>query len=137
MRFFHRKLSYYFFSVFVNSPPPKPEVILTNFFACADYQPCLLMKIYPDFSEITQIKMCLCIARVLLSFIRKSYPFIFCGVIVDQFIYSWLSLSRTRLTRISGWVEFLSKSRTSLCINIYNLTPVESKLSNQKSIKLW
>ena len=24
----------------------------------------LLMKIYPDFSEITQIKMCLCIARV-------------------------------------------------------------------------
>ena len=26
-----------------------------------------------------------------------------------------------------GWVEFLSKSRTSLCINIYNLTPVESK----------
>ena len=35
-------------------------------------------------------------------------------------------MSRTRLTRISGWVEFLSKSRTSLCINIYNLTPVES-----------
>jgi hypothetical protein len=26
-------------------------------------------------------------------------------------MYSWLSLSRTRLTRISGWVEFLSKSR--------------------------
>jgi hypothetical protein len=26
-----------------------------------------------------------------------------------------------------GWVEFLSKSRTSFCINIYNLTPVESK----------
>jgi hypothetical protein len=25
-----------------------------------------------------------------------------------------------------GWLEFLSKSRTSLCINIYNLTPVES-----------
>jgi hypothetical protein len=42
-------------------------------------------------------------------------------------IYSWLSLSRTRLTRISGWVEFLSKSRTLLCINLYNLTPVESK----------
>ena len=41
------------------------------------------------------------------------------------FLYSWLSLSRIRLTRISGWVEFLSKSRTSLCINIYNLTPVE------------
>ena len=41
-------------------------------------------------------------------------------------LYSWLSLSRTRLTRISGWVKFLSKSRTSLCINIYNLTPVES-----------
>ena len=36
-------------------------------------------------------------------------------------------MSRIRLTRISGWVEFLSKSRTSLCINIYNLTPVESK----------
>jgi hypothetical protein len=47
----------------------------------------------------------------------------------DMFLllYSWLSLSRTRLTRISGWVEFLSKSQTSLCINIYNLTPVESK----------
>ena len=42
-------------------------------------------------------------------------------------LYSWLSLSRTRLTRISGWVEFLSKSRTLLCINIYNLTPDESK----------
>jgi hypothetical protein len=67
-----------------------------------------------------------------LSFIRKSYPFIFCGVIVDQFIYSWLSLSRTRLTRISGWVEFLSKSRTSLCINIYNLTPVESNSDESK-----
>jgi hypothetical protein len=39
-------------------------------------------------------------------------------------MYSWLSLSRTRLTRISGWVEFLSKSRTSLCINIYNLANI-------------
>jgi hypothetical protein len=46
--------------------------------------------------------------------------------------YSWLSLSRTRLTRISGWVEFLSKSRTSLCINIYNLTPVESNSDKSK-----
>ena len=41
--------------------------------------------------------------------------------------YSLLSLSQTRLTRISGRVKFLSKSQTSLCINIYNLTPVESK----------
>ncbi len=47
-------------------------------------------------------------------------------------IYSWLSLSRIRLTRISGWVEFLSKSRTSLCINIYNLTPVESNSDESK-----
>ena len=47
-------------------------------------------------------------------------------------IYSWLSVSRTRLTRISGWVEFLSKSRTSLCINIYNLTPVESNSDESK-----
>ena len=47
-------------------------------------------------------------------------------------IYSWLSLSRTRLTRISGWVEFLSKSRTSLCINIFNLTPVESNSDESK-----
>ena len=46
--------------------------------------------------------------------------------------YSWLSLSRTRLTRISGWVEFLLKSRTSLCINIYNLTPVELNLDESK-----
>ena len=46
--------------------------------------------------------------------------------------YSWLSLSRTRLTRISGWVEFLLKSRTSLCINIYNLTPVESNSDESK-----
>jgi hypothetical protein len=36
--------------------------------------------------------------------------------------YNLISLSRTRLTWISDWVEFLSKSRTSLCINIYNLT---------------
>jgi hypothetical protein len=34
------------------------------------------------------------------------------------FKYSWLSLSRIRLTRISGWVEFLSKSRTSLWVNL-------------------
>ena len=47
-------------------------------------------------------------------------------------LYSWLSLSRIRLTRISGWVEFLSKSRTSLCINIYNLTPVESNSDESK-----
>jgi hypothetical protein len=47
-------------------------------------------------------------------------------------MYSWLSLSRIRLTRISGWVEFLSKSRTSLCINIYNLTPVESNSDESK-----
>jgi hypothetical protein len=46
-------------------------------------------------------------------------------------LYSWLSLSRTRLTRISGWVEFLSKSRTSLCINIYNLTPVKGDNSSK------
>ena len=50
-------------------------------------------------------------------------------------LYSWLSLSRTRLTRISGWVEFLSKFRTSLCINIYNLTPVESN-SNETKFQL-
>jgi hypothetical protein len=31
-----------------------------------------------------------------------------------------------------GWVEFLSKSRTSLCINIYNLTPVESNSDELK-----
>jgi hypothetical protein len=31
-----------------------------------------------------------------------------------------------------GWVEFLSKSRTSLCINIYNLTPVESNSDESK-----
>jgi hypothetical protein len=47
-------------------------------------------------------------------------------------IYSWLSLSRTRLTRISSRVEFLSKSRTSLCINIYNLTPVKSNSDESK-----
>ena len=47
-------------------------------------------------------------------------------------IYSWLSLSRIRLTWISGWVKFLSKSRTSLCINIYDLTPVESNSDESK-----
>ena len=46
--------------------------------------------------------------------------------------YSWLSLSRTRLTRISGRVEFLSKSWTLLCINIYNFTPVESNSDESK-----
>jgi hypothetical protein len=45
---------------------------------------------------------------------------------------SLLSLSRTRLTRICGWVEFLSKFRTSLCINIYNFTPVESNSDESK-----
>jgi hypothetical protein len=43
---------------------PHKFLCRTNCSACADYQPCLLMKIYPDFSEITQIKMCLCIASV-------------------------------------------------------------------------
>ena len=33
---------------------------------------------------------------------------------------------------VIGWVEFLSKSRTSLCINIYNLTPVESNSDESK-----
>ena len=47
-------------------------------------------------------------------------------------MYNLLSLSQTRLTRISGRVEFLSKSRTSLCINIYNLTPVESNSDESK-----
>ena len=51
---------------------------------------------------------------------------------VSLFVYSWLSLSRIRLTRISGWVELLSKSQTSLCINIYNLTPVESNSDESK-----
>ena len=60
--------------------------------------------------------------------IIKSYHFLHS----KDFIYSWLSLSRIRLTRISGWVEFLSKSRTSLCINIYNLTPVESNSDESK-----
>ena len=56
------------------------------------------------------------------------------NVLYDNCIgkYSWLSLSRIRLTRISSWVEFLSKSRTSLCINIYNLTPVESNSDESK-----
>ena len=31
-----------------------------------------------------------------------------------------------------GWVKFLLKSRTSLCINIYNLTPVESNSDESK-----
>jgi hypothetical protein len=52
----------------------------------------------------------------------------------DESKYSWLSLSRTRLTRISGRVKILSKSQTSLCINIYNLTPVES---NSDELKFW
>jgi hypothetical protein len=34
--------------------------------------------------------------------------------------------------RSEKWVEFLSKSRTSLCINIYNLTPVESNSDKSK-----
>ena len=42
------------------------------------------------------------------------------------------SLSRSRLTQISGWVKFLLMSRTSLCINIYNLTPIESNSDESK-----
>jgi uncharacterized protein involved in cysteine biosynthesis len=46
---------------------------------------------------------------------------------------TWYSWKITELaTRISGWVEFLSKSRTSLCINIYNFTPVESNSDESK-----
>jgi hypothetical protein len=54
------------------------------------------------------------------------------SILIDRNMYSWLSLSRIRLTRISGWVEFLSKYRTSLCINIYNLSPVESNSDESK-----
>jgi hypothetical protein len=63
---------------------------------------------------------------------RKYKIFISWRLIMLWLCYSWLSLSRTRLTRISGWVEFLSTSRTSLCINIYNLTPVESNSDESK-----
>ena len=63
-----------------------------------------------------------------LSFIIP-YRIVVCSIFSN---YSWLSLSRIRLTRISGWVEFLSKSRTSLCINIYKLTPVESNSDESK-----
>jgi hypothetical protein len=41
-------------------------------------------------------------------------------------------LSWTRLTRISGRVKFLWKSQSSLCINIHNLTPVESNSDESK-----
>jgi hypothetical protein len=51
------------------------------------------------------------------------------------YMYSRLSLSRIRLSRIYGWVEFLSKSRTSLCIYICNLTPVESN-SDESNFRL-
>ena len=64
----------------------------------------------------------------LLKLFRKPVVLL-CDILM---LYSWLSLSRTRLTRISGWVKFLSKSRTSLCINIYNLTPVESNSDESK-----
>ena len=64
------------------------------------------------------------LSRSELSGTQSKTPF--------KYNYSWLSLSRIRLTRISGWVEFLSKSRTSLCINIYNLTPVESNSDESK-----
>jgi hypothetical protein len=47
----------------VKSPPPKPEVILTNFFAeptvlpaCADYQPCHINKQNIDNSECFGVK---------------------------------------------------------------------------------
>ena len=63
---------------------------------------------------------------------RKSYSNCWVEYYMYIYIYSWLSLSRTRLTRISVRVKFLSKSRTSLCINIYNLTPVESNSDESK-----
>jgi hypothetical protein len=62
--------------------------------------------------------------KVALNTINQTKP-----NLKSNFIYSWLSLSRIRLTRISGWVEFLSKSRTSLCINIYNLAGVVGRQS--------
>ena len=65
----------------------------------------------------------------ILGLFQQCCIFCFSCII---YIYSWLSLSRTRLTWIFGWVEFLSKSRTSLCINIYNLTPVESNSDESK-----
>ena len=66
------------------------------------------------------------------SNLMKSKQLIQLAPFITQITYSWLSLSRIRLTQISGWVEFLSKSRTSLCINIYNLTPVESNSDESK-----
>jgi hypothetical protein len=54
---------------------------------------------------------------------------ILCCYIYRVYWHKYWSFAKfhSRLTRISRWVEFLSKSQTSLCINIYNLTPVESK----------
>ena len=70
---------------------------------------------------------------ILFSYImaRPNY-FLMSGRCLFSTTYSWLSLSRTRLTRISGWVELLSKSWTLLCINIYNFTPVESNSDESK-----
>jgi hypothetical protein len=69
---------------------------------------------------------------ILVVPFNKALVFLLLLQILDILQYSWLSLSRIRLTRISGWVEFLSKSRTLLCINIYNLTPVESNSDESK-----
>ena len=88
----------------------------------------------------------ICVKLVLVTpspYFDIIYPFfnyqVPSWIIIKQncVTYSWLSLSRTRLTRISGWVKFVSKSRTSLCINIYNLTPVESNSDESKFRLSW
>jgi hypothetical protein len=55
---------------------------------------------------------------------------IFNWIISDDLSQSWSTVDSRCLEL--GWVEFLSKSRTLLCINIYNLTPVESNSDESK-----
>ena len=49
---------------------------------------------------------------------------------LSWFLYT-LNIQLTHCLEL-GWLEFLSESRTSLCINIYNLTPVVSNSDESK-----
>ena len=71
-----------------------------------------------------------CLHNLLLIIYIYLYLFTFFIHIVD-YLQLTLIVSNSVDSNF-GWVEFLSKFRTSLCINIYNLTPVESNLDESK-----
>jgi hypothetical protein len=90
-----------------------------------DHEICNLTDIQQFFSGLSLSN------KVVLS--PKFKPNMYISITIQRWIF-WMKHTVYSHCLELGWVKFLSKSRTSLCINIYNLTPVES---NSDESKFW